>query len=95
MPTMPLSELRAMLAAEKADALAAVSASKLSAERVDAMDYYVDEMSRDNRKPTAEDLRNEQRRRGRVSYFLAPAVREALATGQRHPSLRMHSSTQF
>ena len=47
MPKMPLSELKAMLAAEKADALAAVSASKLSHERTDAMDYYLGEMERD------------------------------------------------
>ena len=47
MPKMPLSELKAMLAAEKADALAAVSASKLSVERADAMDYYLGEMARD------------------------------------------------
>src|SRR5262252_8254803 len=47
MPKMPLSELKAMLAAEKADALAAVSASRLSHERADAMDYYLGDMSRD------------------------------------------------
>ena len=47
MPKMPLSELKAMLAAEKADALAAVSASKLSHERTDAMDYYLGDMARD------------------------------------------------
>src|SRR5262252_5857706 len=47
MPKMPLSELKAMLAAEKADALAAVSASRLSHERADAMDYYLSDMSRD------------------------------------------------
>jgi hypothetical protein len=47
MPKMPLSELKAMLAAEKADALAAVSASKLSHERADAMDYYLGDMARD------------------------------------------------
>jgi hypothetical protein len=44
---MPLSELKAMLAAEKADALAAVSASKLSHERTDAMDYYLGDMAHD------------------------------------------------
>jgi len=38
MPKMSLSELKAMLAAEKADALAAVSASTLSHERADAME---------------------------------------------------------
>ena len=47
MPKMPLSELKTMLAAEKADALAAVSASKLSHERTDAIDYYLGEMARD------------------------------------------------
>ena len=47
MPRMPLSELKAMLAGEKADALAAVSASKLSHERTDAMDYYLGDMARD------------------------------------------------
>src|SRR5207253_7325533 len=47
MPKMSLSELKAMLAAEKADALAAVSASKLSHERADAMDYYLGDMTRD------------------------------------------------
>ena len=47
MPKMPLSELKAMLAAEKADALAAVSAAKLSHERTDAMDYYLGDMARD------------------------------------------------
>jgi hypothetical protein len=36
-----------MLAAERADALAAVSASKLSHERTDAMDYYLGDMARD------------------------------------------------
>ena len=47
MPKMPLSELKAMLAAEKADALAAMSSSKLSHERADAMDYYLGDMTRD------------------------------------------------
>jgi hypothetical protein len=44
---MPLSELKAMLSAEKLDALAAMRASKLSAERAHAMDYYNGDMSRD------------------------------------------------
>jgi hypothetical protein len=47
MSKMTPSELKAMLAAEKADALAAVTASKLSAERADAMDYYLGDMSKD------------------------------------------------
>jgi hypothetical protein len=45
---MPASELKAMLAAEYADALAALTgSSKLSAERADAMDYYLGDMARD------------------------------------------------
>ena len=47
MPKMPTSELKAMLTAEKLDALAAMRASKLSAERAHAMDYYNGDMSRD------------------------------------------------
>lgn len=41
------SELKAVLAAEKADALAAVQSSKLSKERSDAMDYYNGDVSTD------------------------------------------------
>jgi hypothetical protein len=47
MPKMPMSELKAMLTAEKMDALAAMRASKLSDERAHAMDYYNGDMSRD------------------------------------------------
>ena len=48
MPKMPASELKAMLAAEYAEALAALTgSSKLSAERADAMDYYLGDMARD------------------------------------------------
>jgi hypothetical protein len=47
MPKMPVSELKAMLTAEKLDALAAMRASRLSAERANAMDYYNGDMSRD------------------------------------------------
>src|SRR5258708_3753054 len=47
MTKMPSSELKAMLAAEKMDALAAMRASKLSSERAHAMDYYNGDMSRD------------------------------------------------
>jgi hypothetical protein len=42
-----LLELRSMLQAEKLDALAAMRASKLSAERTKAMDYYNGDMNRD------------------------------------------------
>jgi hypothetical protein len=47
MPKMTTAELKAMLAAEKADALSAMHASRLSDERTDAMDYYLGDMSRD------------------------------------------------
>ena len=47
MPKMSDAELRAMLAAEKADALSAMSASKLSEERAAALDYYLGDMSGD------------------------------------------------
>ncbi len=47
MPKMTLSELKALLEAERNDALAAIAASKLSAERSDAMDYYLGDMARD------------------------------------------------
>ena len=47
MPKMSIASLRALLAAEKADALAAVHASKLSQERADALDYYLGDVSRD------------------------------------------------
>ena len=41
---MDNSTLKAMLASERADALAAVAASKLSKERADALDYYMGDM---------------------------------------------------
>jgi len=41
------TDLKSMLAAEKVDALAAVSAARLAEERADAMDYYLGDMSRD------------------------------------------------
>ena len=47
MPKISPGELRAFLAAEKADALSAMSASKLSEERAAALDYYLGDMSRD------------------------------------------------
>jgi hypothetical protein len=47
MTKMSSAELKAMLAAERADALAAMSASKLSAERADALDYYYGRMARE------------------------------------------------
>lgn len=47
MPQISLDELKAILAAEKADALSAVNASKLSEDRSLAMDYYMGDMSKD------------------------------------------------
>jgi hypothetical protein len=47
MAKMSSDDLKAMLAAEQADALAATTASKLSAERTSAMDYYLGDMHAD------------------------------------------------
>jgi hypothetical protein len=47
MPKMSSGDLKALLAAEKADALSAMSASKLSDERARALDYYLGDMTRD------------------------------------------------
>jgi hypothetical protein len=44
---MPVSDLKAMLACEKANALAAISAARLMEERADAMDYYLGDMRKD------------------------------------------------
>src|SRR3990167_9955530 len=41
------TKLRAILAAEKADAMASVTSSTLSADRSDAMDYYLGDMTKD------------------------------------------------
>ena len=51
MHKMSLSDLKAMLASERTDALAAVAASKLSSERADAMDYYLGDMTHDMPSP--------------------------------------------
>jgi len=47
MSRMSTLDLKAMLAAEKADALAAISAARLAEERADAMDYYLGHMAKD------------------------------------------------
>jgi len=44
---MSISDLKSMLSAEKADALAAISAARLAEERADAMDYYLGNMRKD------------------------------------------------
>jgi hypothetical protein len=45
MPKMDTQTLQAIVAAEKADALAALTAAQLSESRADAMDYYLGDMS--------------------------------------------------
>jgi hypothetical protein len=47
MPQMTPSSLVAMLQSQHADTLAAISASKLSGARADAMDYYLGNMQKD------------------------------------------------
>ncbi|WP_315768579.1 MULTISPECIES: hypothetical protein [unclassified Bradyrhizobium] len=47
MPKMSIPDLKAMLASEKADALAAISAARLAEERADAIDYYLGDMRKD------------------------------------------------
>jgi hypothetical protein len=47
MSKMSTSDIKAMLAAEKSDALAAISAAQLAEERADAMDYYLGHMQKD------------------------------------------------
>src|SRR5437588_12898994 len=47
MAKRPVSDLKAMLASEKANALAAISAARLMEERADAMDYYLGDMAKD------------------------------------------------
>jgi hypothetical protein len=47
MPKMSVSDLKAVLASEKASALAAAGTAQLADERADAMDYYLGDMSKD------------------------------------------------
>lgn len=47
MAKMSLLDLKAMLSAEKTDALAGMNASQLASERADAMMYYLGDMSKD------------------------------------------------
>ncbi len=47
MTKMSVLDLKSMLAAEKADALAAMTAADLAGERARAMDYYLGDMSQD------------------------------------------------
>lgn len=47
MSRMSTPDLKAMLASEKANALAAISAARLMEERADAMDYYLGDMRKD------------------------------------------------
>jgi hypothetical protein len=45
MPKMSAIDLKALLAAERYDALSAMAASKLSDERASALNYYMGDMS--------------------------------------------------
>ncbi len=47
MSKLTTGELKALLAAEKADAMSAAAASKLADERSAALDYYLGDMSSD------------------------------------------------
>ncbi len=47
MAEMSSLDLKAMLAAEKSDALASMGSAKLAEDRADAMDYYIGDMSKD------------------------------------------------
>src|SRR3982074_3986808 len=47
MSKMSVSDLKAMLASEKTNALAAISAARLAEDRADAMDYYLGNMEKD------------------------------------------------
>src|SRR3984893_14299965 len=47
MSKMSVRDLKSMLASEKANALAAISAARLMEERADAMDYYLGDMAKD------------------------------------------------
>src|SRR4029450_8681145 len=47
MPKMSAIDLKALLSAERYDALSAMAASKLSDERASALNYYMGDMSKD------------------------------------------------
>jgi hypothetical protein len=47
MPKMNALDLKSMLAAQRAEALAGMNATDLAQERADAMDYYLGDMSKD------------------------------------------------
>jgi len=47
MPKMTAGDLKALLSAERYDALSAMAASKLSDERASALNYYMGNMSKD------------------------------------------------
>jgi hypothetical protein len=77
---MSSHDLKALLQAEKADALAGMTASKLSQQRQDALDYYLGDMENDMPRPEG--------RSGAVSTDVAdtieglmPALMEIFASG--------------
>lgn len=82
MPKMTTGDLKALLAAEKSAALSAMAASKLSAEREKAMDYYHGDVSK--------DLPNLEGRSQAVSFDvsdtiegLMPQLMEIFASGDK------------
>lgn len=66
MAKMTTLEVKSMLQAEKADALAAITASKLSSDRERANDYYLGDVS--------QDMPNEEGRSSAVSMDVMEAV---------------------
>jgi hypothetical protein len=63
MPKMSAIDLKALLSAERYDALSAMAASKLSDERASALNYYMGDMSKDMPAPEAIQSGLERRRR--------------------------------
>ena len=66
MPMLSTSSLKAILAAERADALSADTASRLSEERTDAMNYYLGDISK--------DLPDQDGRSGAVSMDVSDTI---------------------
>lgn len=72
MPKLTTGELKALLQAEKADALSAMRANKLSSERTKALDYYTGDMS--------EDLPTPDGRSGAVSSDVSDTIEGMMPT---------------
>src|SRR3954462_12883742 len=70
MAKMSISDLRSKLAAEKADALVAISAARLAEERADATDYYLGQTRKDMPARAAGHVRSRLTLRTRCSLLL-------------------------